>query len=92
MTAVHRVRQNNEYTDVTLQSGDVQIQCHRVVLAVGNKYFKAMFRCVLQESSSDTIQLTLRPEIMTSVVDYMYTGDIELTVEGWIRPRRKPKN
>ena len=81
MTAVHRLRQNNEYTDVTLQSDDVQIQCHRVVLAVGSKYFKAMFRCGLQECGSDTIRLTVRPEIMTSVVDYMYTGDIELTVD-----------
>ena len=79
MKAVHRLRQNNEYTDVTLESGDVQIQCHRVVLAVGSEYFKALFRCGLQESSSDPVQLTMQPAIMTSVVDYMYTGVIDLT-------------
>ena len=81
MTAVHRLRQNNEYTDVTLQSGDVQIQCRRVVLAVGSDYFKAMFRCGLQESASDTVQMTMEPAIMTSVIDYMYTGETELTVD-----------
>ena len=42
MKAVRRQRQNNEYTDVTLQSGDVHIQGHRDVLAIGSEYFKAM--------------------------------------------------
>ena len=81
LKAVHKLRQNNEYTDVMLESDDVQIQCHRVVLAVGSEYFKALFRCGLQESASDTVQLTMGPEVMTSVVDYMYTGEIELTVD-----------
>ena len=81
MKAVHRLRQNNEYTDVTLESGDVQIQCHRVVLAVASDYFKAMFRCDLKETTSDTVQLTMDPEILTSIVNYIYTGEIELTVD-----------
>ena len=79
MKAVHRLRQNNEYTDVTLESGGVQIQCHRVVLAVGSEYFQAMFRCGLQEKSSDPVQLTMEPDILANVIDYMYTGEIELT-------------
>ena len=79
MEAVHKLRQNNEYTDVTLQSGGVQIQCHRVVLAVGNEYFKTMFRCGLQENGSDTVQLTMEPDILANIIDYMYTGEIELT-------------
>jgi len=40
-----------------------------------------MFRCGLYESASDPVQLTMGPEIRTSAVDYMYTGEIELTVD-----------
>ena len=79
MANVHKLRQDNEYTDVTLQSGDVQMQCHRVVLAVGSEYFKALFRCGLQESRSDPVQLTMEPHILANIIDYMYTGEIELT-------------
>ena len=81
MKGMHNLRQNEEYTDVKLQSGDVQIRCHRNVLAVASDYFKAMFRCGLEESTSATVLLTVEPEILTSIVDYLYTGEIELTVD-----------
>ena len=81
MKGMHNLRQNEEFTDVKLQSGDVQIRCHRNVLAVASDYFKAMFRCGLEESTSATVQLTIEPEILTSIVDYLYTGEIELTVD-----------
>ena len=81
MKGMHKLRQTEEYTDVTLQSGDIQIRCHRNVLAVATDYFKAMFSCGLEESTSSTVPLTMEPEILTSIVDYMYTGEIELTVD-----------
>ena len=81
MKDMHKLRQNEEFADVTLQSDDVQIRCHRIVLAVATDYFKAMFRCGLEESTLATVQLTMEPEILTSIVDYMYTGEIELTVD-----------
>ena len=81
MKCLHNMRQNEQYTDLTLQSGDVHIRCHRIVLEAASDYFKAMFRCGLEESTSATVQLTMEPEIMTSIVDYMYTGEIELTVD-----------
>ncbi|KAI0219934.1 Kelch-like protein 21, partial [Lamellibrachia satsuma] len=81
MKGMHKLRRNEEYTDVTLHSADVQIRCHRNVLAVASDYFKAMFRCGLEESTSGSVQLTIEPDILTSIVDYMYTGKIELTVD-----------
>ena len=66
---------------MTLQSGDVKIPCHRNILAAASDFFKAMFKCDLKESTSDTVQLTMEPEILRRVVDYIYTGEIELTVE-----------
>ena len=81
MKSLNKLRQNEEYTDVTLQSGDVHFQCHRVVLAAASDYFKAMFKCALKESKSDTVQLTIEPDVLTSVLDYVYIGEIELTID-----------
>ena len=81
MTAMHKLRQNEEYTDVTLQSGDVQIQCHRNVLAVASDSFKAMFRSGLEKSPSASVLLTMEPDILRKVIDYIYTGEIELTID-----------
>ena len=78
---MYKLRQNEEFTDFTLQSGDVHVRCHRNVLAVGCDYFKALFRCGLEESTSVIVQLTMESEILTSIVDYMYTDEIELTVD-----------
>ena len=81
MTGMHKLRQNEVYTDVTLESGDVQIKCHRNVLAVASDFFKAMFSSLIEEGSSATVQLTMEPEVLRSVIDYIYTGEIELTAD-----------
>ncbi|KAK2143803.1 hypothetical protein NP493_4396g00003 [Ridgeia piscesae] len=78
---MNKLRQNNEYTDVILQSGDLQIQCHRNVLAVASDYFKATLGNVREETSSASGQLLMEPEILSSIVDYIYTGEIELTAD-----------
>ena len=81
MKRMHKQRQADEYTDVTLQSNDVDIRCHRNVLAAASDYFHAMFRCDLKESTSDTIQVNMQPTILTRTTDYIYTGEMELTVD-----------
>ncbi|KAI0209913.1 hypothetical protein LSAT2_005348, partial [Lamellibrachia satsuma] len=43
MKCMQKLRQDEEYTDVTLQSGGVQIRCHRNVLVVASDYFRAIF-------------------------------------------------
>ena len=75
---MHQLRLNEEYTDVTLLSGDIQIRCHRNVLAVASRYFQAMFRSGVEES---TVQLTMAPEILSTIVQYIYTGEIKLTID-----------
>ena len=81
MKAMNQLRLNDEYTNVTLLSGNVHVRCHRVVLAVANEYFNAMFTCGLQESMSASVRLTTEPETMVTVIDYIYTGEVELTVD-----------
>ena len=36
MKEIYKLHQNEEFTDVTLQSGDVHNRCHPNVLAVAN--------------------------------------------------------
>ena len=74
MKRMHKLRHNEDNTDMKLQSGDTQIRCHRSVLAVVTDYFEAMFMCGLEESTSTTVPLTMELEIL-------YTGEIELTVD-----------
>ena len=81
MKGLNKMHQNEQYTDATLQSGDIHIWCHGIVLEAASDYFKAMFRCNLEESMSATVQLTMQPDMLTNIVDYMYTGEIELTVD-----------
>ena len=50
MKRMHKQRQADQYTDVTLQSSDVDIRCHRNVLAAASDYFNAMFRCDLKRN------------------------------------------
>ena len=40
-----------------------------------------MFRCNLEERASATVQLTIEHDMLTNIVEYMYTGEIELTVD-----------
>ena len=78
---MHKLRQNKQYTDVTLQSGDVQIHCHRNVLAIASESFNAMLRSDFDESKSASVQMTMEPDVLSKVVDYIYTGEIQLTAD-----------
>ena len=57
------------------------MRCHRNVLASASDYFNTMFTCGLEESTSATVQLTIQSEILTSIVEYIYTGELELTID-----------
>ena len=78
---LQKLRPDDQYTDVTLRSGDVHIGCHRSVLSAVSDYFKAMFICGLEETTSATVRLTIEPELLTYVVGHIYTDEIELTID-----------
>ena len=81
MKRMHKLHQTNKYREVTLRSSDVRIRCLRYVLATVSDYFNAVFRCGLEENQSAMTRLTAQPGILTSIVDYIYTGETELTVD-----------
>ena len=77
MKRMHKQRQSDKYTDVTLQSSNVDIRCHRNVLAAASDSLNAMFQC----DDKDPVQMDMKPEILTAIVDYIYTGVVELKVD-----------
>ncbi|XP_060604337.1 kelch-like protein 41 isoform X2 [Ruditapes philippinarum] len=69
-------------TDVTLQVGEVRIDCHRNVLAAASPYFRAMFINPVIEREADIIEIHNIPShILNPVVTYIYSGNITLNNE-----------
>ena len=76
-----KLRKREQFTDVTLVSGDYRALCHRNVLAAASPYFNTMFTSNLSESQSDTVTLQIDPVTLGLVVDYMYSGEMKITVD-----------
>ena len=74
-------RQNEQFTDVTLESGDYRAICHRSVLAAASPYFHTMFTSGLPDSESATVKLKMDPATLKLVVDYIYSAKIKITVD-----------
>ena len=83
MKRMQGLRQADQYTDVTLQSSDVDIRYRHNVLAAASNYFNAMFRCDLEESESRSVKLDIEPDVglLITTIKYIYTGEVELTVD-----------
>ena len=68
--------------DVVLKAGETEIPSNRSVLAAVSPYFSAMFTHNWMESRQDVIKIKDMPgHVLSSIIDFAYTGDIELTVD-----------
>jgi hypothetical protein len=76
----NRMRKRGEFTDITLIFGGAKIPCHRMVVAWNCNYFKAMFLSGLKEKSAQDIEIQgIDAEIGEALVEYFYTGDLQIT-------------
>ncbi len=68
-------------TDVALVCGtDGSIKCHKLVLSALSPYFRAMFSSGFLETDSNEVQMPgTDRQTLNSIVEYAYTGSIELT-------------
>ena len=74
--------QQDELTDVMLAAEGQSIPCHRVLLAAASKFFHGKF--VVNPESLDHNLLDIEDidfDTLTSVVSYIYSGQVSLTVE-----------
>lgn len=79
---VHSLRCHRKLCDVVLRVRDREIPTHRAVLSACSSYFLAMFTHELLESEQETVEIKdMDPDILSTLVDFAYTGHITVTVE-----------
>ncbi|CAG9785222.1 unnamed protein product [Diatraea saccharalis] len=80
MKMMFTMRSHHMLTDVVLEVGNELFHVHKVVLAAGSPYFKAMFTSGLKESEMSRVRLQgVCPSAMAWLVYFMYTGKIRIT-------------
>ena len=79
---VNQLRCHKKLCDVVLRVGEQEIHTHRAILAACSSYFLAMFTNEMRESEQDTIEIKdMNSDILSSLVNFAYSGDIEVNVE-----------
>lgn len=74
--------ERQELCDVVLVTDDREFQAHRVVLASGSPYFRAMFVAGLSESRQLRVELKNIPAtILEQVLRYLYNSHFEIPIE-----------
>ena len=69
------------FHDVTLTVGDQTVNAHKNILIIGSDYFRAFFAGPLGETDRSDVDLSAITDnisILNSVVDFMYSGEIEI--------------
>jgi len=79
---LNSLRQDRILTDVLLCSDDTEIPCHRNVLVCSSPYFRAMFCNNFLETNQARVSIKgITSSILSSIIDYVYTGLISITME-----------
>jgi hypothetical protein len=82
LRSLSKLRQSEKLTDVTLKADGVLLPCHRVVLSAASPYFNAMFTSGFDESASPTVEMKSTDHAtLQSIVDYVYSAEIDITLE-----------
>ncbi|KAL5008930.1 hypothetical protein ScPMuIL_014511 [Solemya velum] len=71
------------FCDVTISTGEKEIKAHRIILSTFSPYFAAMFSLNMKEGrDGHEVQLGyLDGEILEKVIDFGYTGEIDIQGE-----------
>ncbi|ELU02002.1 hypothetical protein CAPTEDRAFT_37076, partial [Capitella teleta] len=77
-------RKSLEFCDISLKLNGVVHGAHKAVLAATSPYFRSMFRSKMKEQTSSLVDLSQslvldRDDSFKTILDFLYTGDIEIT-------------
>ena len=79
LEGLRRLRCANQFTDVTLCAGAMEVPAHKNVLAAASPYFHAMFTG-FDESRRDRVELGgIDPDALVALVDYIYSSEVDVT-------------
>lgn len=81
-----RQRETGELCDVTLKLRGERFASHKAILSLWSPYFLSMFTCDMKEKTTREVDLSeslslQNDGVFASVLDYIYTGTIALTLE-----------
>ena len=79
-------KDTGELCDVTLKINGRKYFAHKAVLSANSPYFRSMFTSQMKETSSSEVDLTQSMQsdndgAFRQILDFMYCGDLEITVE-----------
>lgn len=81
MPSMEAMWKDSHYTDIGLKFQDTTIHCHKLILGTASPFFNAMFTSGLKESSSSEIEINdIEAGAAQSLIKYVYTGMLEITV------------
>ena len=81
-SVMNQLRKEEQLLDVRFRINQYVFSAHRVVLASCSPYLRAMFTCGMRESSQEEIELrNIEPQAMELLIEFAYTGEIEVTTE-----------
>ncbi|OQR82613.1 hypothetical protein ACHHYP_15726 [Achlya hypogyna] len=72
--------------DVVLRVGAVRFHAHRFLLAASSKPLRAMLTGAMREARETEVSLNgIEPDIMQQLLEFIYTGNVELNTETVVR-------
>uniref|UniRef100_A0A8C6T135 Kelch like family member 10 n=1 Tax=Neogobius melanostomus TaxID=47308 RepID=A0A8C6T135_9GOBI len=75
----HRMRRTNMFCDAVLKVEDDEFPIHKVILCSSSSYFRAMFENGDHLHNRDFTIGGISPEVMSLVLDFIYTGNVNLS-------------
>ena len=82
---LYKFKNESLFTDIFIYIEGVEFPCHKVILCAASSYFKAMFSCDLKESRLGKVYIeNISPWTMKRLLDFIYTGKIEINFENVI--------
>ena len=80
MARLNIQRSHINMCDVTLMVEGTEFMAHRSVLSAASPYFEKMFACDMKEKTQESVCLEELPvSAMECLLDYLYTGDVQVT-------------
>ncbi|XP_059159784.1 kelch repeat and BTB domain-containing protein 3-like [Physella acuta] len=81
-TCIGEKESRERFTDFTVVVQDVIFRCHRFILSACSKFFEALLRTDMKETSEGTVALGgMEPATFSLILDVLYAGANILTTE-----------